>query len=233
MSLHPVALMSFSQMVHCQLPIQGRPGNLVFPALRSKSLSNLLVQPNILLRLTARIGLPLYFCWSIAFQLMASHDDGLLPGGISFVDHPNNPVLGLFSMRKRPDGVVDRHSVQGIPRPNILLSRADGKELRPDEVALMYYFIRSTMKSVAEMLHLSDVQKSDTFFGKMTPENFANFWNGQEPNLECPVKLGCNACGVRYGATRVCGECGVVKYCSQQCQENDRIYHTRVCVRET
>lgn len=238
MAIYPIALYPIAVVSFCQVAQNPYSNSWNPPALGLIPLRNFPGrQPNTLLRLTVRIGLPLYHCWYNDFQRLARPDERLLPGSrderVSFVDHPENPILGLFSMTKLPNGLPGELSISGVPRPNILLSRVDGKELKAKEVILMQYFISSVKASVAAMSHLSYAEQSDTFFGRMTPENFVEFWNGEaKATSECPVKLGCKACGEVDGVTRACEECGVVKYCSRKCLENDRAAHKRVCVTE-
>ena len=57
--------------------------------------------------------------------------------------------------------------------------------------------------------------------------------DGKELSLkaECVAKAGCTAAGcTAEEASSVCGRCGAVRYCSNECQRADRKAHKRMCV---
>ncbi|CZT14033.1 uncharacterized protein RCC_00008 [Ramularia collo-cygni] len=72
------------------------------------------------------------------------------------------------------------------------------------------------------------------FRASMTPEEFVEFWDTDickmaHDGMECPVKLGCKACGKEEGTFSRCGKCEVVKYCDRECQVKDWKVHKQVC----
>lgn len=162
----------------------------------------------------------------------------------NLISTPDNPVLKNLSIKKSPAAqTLDwaRHS------GNIMLARADGKDIDQRVVLAMWYFIEITSQAMEMDEHFSmmrgiaplsarGVSLHDAFHVLMTPERFVAFfeehrergWEG----VECPVKLGCcKACGTSEEKLMRCGKCGVAKYCGRGCQAGDWEFHKNVCVR--
>lgn len=112
-------------------------------------------------------------------------------------------------------------SFSDIPTPNILLIRADGKDLLVEHVDALWSFIDR---------HLKDT--STHFANELTPDKFIRFWENLANGKECPVKRGCKAYGKEVAGLMSCGVCEVVKYCNRECQQRDWKMHKKVCVRK-
>ncbi|CZT20224.1 uncharacterized protein RCC_06081 [Ramularia collo-cygni] len=199
----------------------------IYPAFAS---DNAVGAPQTLLHLTARIGLPLFFyCFRDHISFRPTP-----PANLVSTDISENPIIHHLSPKKtlRPGIYSRRTQGEGAAPPNIMLTRADGKDLTADHVYGLWCFVEHSLGKIKrEMPDISEVHQNELFFSQMTPENFVQFW--PKYNLreeECPVKLGCRTCGKTEGITLSrCGKCGVAKYCDQECQKGDWGLHKKVC----
>lgn len=137
--------------------------------------------PTIPLELTARIGIPILCCSYKPAPSSATAQPDVDP---KMIDSPNNPVLHTLSISKEPGGVMRRCQVHAIPRPTMLLIRADGMELRAEHVTGLYTFVDGVQRSMPS---------EEAFLSEMTRENFIKFWN-EHPVYKlceggCPVPM--------------------------------------------
>lgn len=157
-----------------------------------------------------------------------------------FVPTDYNYILRDFSLRSFPNGKgVNSLEVDGEPRPTIMLGRVDGKDLDIKTVYVMYIFISECLAKAAELSKGGGPASYEVFHAHTTPEKFVEFWKDSDKcqdvsreDSECPVTLGCKACGKVGGdADKLlrCGKCGVVKYCDRECQKSDWDLHKKAC----
>lgn len=176
-----------------------------------------------LLEATARLGLPLYYR-TVGEQpeLSASQSENFKRAqeDNTLVDSPYNRVLYLLSTSTSPGSAETKH-IQAAKV--ILLSRVDGELLTDFQVKLMWMLIGS---------ELNNPGTRPIIHQRLTPDNFIKFWNNVDTTIECPVSLACGACGKTETGMNRCGECGVVAYCSFDCQMSHFDTHKKVCVKK-
>lgn len=181
------------------------------------------------LHLSARLGLPLVFSISGNYP-----GDDHTEDEIGLLDAPYNQIMQHLSITKSASGAVEARMMGGLPRPNIVIRRADGKRLTVSHVMMMYIFIEEQVVKVEKLTKATDVDWA-VFFAKMTPENFVARWEKEDGTQwavgECPVKLGCKICGkmVEKIVLLRCGKCGTARYCGRECQKSDWKLHKKMC----
>lgn len=227
----------------CQMfPWRDGPNEVPF-LLRMAVPQTLPWEPYRLLHMTARLGLPLK-CRDGGFQAATyGHTPEELKAREKFklVDTHVNLIMRNLSMRVTPGAnLVAFMRLEGDLSPNLMIGRMDGKNLHAADVYVMWAFVQEQIDKAGLILHYegdTSVSVPDSFCANMTPEKFVEFWNDPEKcrtvpreHLECPVKLGCRACGKEGGKLMQCGKCGVVKYCGRDCQRSDWSVHKEVCV---
>lgn len=173
-----------------------------------------------LLEVTARIGLPLFYGPIPERESAPPHY--ILDTKDGGVDIPDNPVISILSSKwLSAESRIINEAFFSMGRPSAMVVRADGKDLDIVQMATLLIFVTQKLKTA-----------SKTFNAEVTPEKFVEFWNahswpGEGGAKECPVTLGCKACGKE--ARLRCGKCGVVKYCDAVCQKTDWSAHKKVC----
>lgn len=186
---------------------------------------------NRLLPATARLGIPLYFhipldpTWPLSPAVIEQDKQAKANGIIH--ETPNNRVLHSLSTMTSPTSNITRHAVvPNMAAPTVVLTRADGKSLGMEVVKALFLYIEresvrpNVFQEPARRLH-----------ARLRPEHFMEFWKTLEIEVDCPVVLACGKCGKGEGSLSKCGKCGVVKYCSVDCQRGDWKYHKTVCVK--
>lgn len=162
------------------------------PVVRPASLPDFpTVPPVTLLRLSANIGLPLNF--SVPASVQNTEPASQEP---SIDETSDNPILRLLSTRRaREEGSFESQRVEGLPRPVLLIARADGKQLKPERLTLMWKFVEEVRIDAAGKAELSDDEKFERFLDTMTPGAFVEWWNrSSEADTECPVELTVKEC---------------------------------------
>jgi hypothetical protein len=134
--------------------------------------------PNIAMELTARIGLPILFCLYTPSTSSATAAQAELEEKI--IDVQSNPILNRFSIHKSPNGGLRTREVSATPRPNVLLARADRKQLAVGHVRGLWAFIDETKRRMPS---------DEAFLAEMTPEKFVKYWEGHPLYKWC--KAGC------------------------------------------
>lgn len=74
----------------------------------------------------------------------------------------------------------------------------------------------------------------ELFITQITPEAFIKCWEKWRVVDDatwdaCPIHMGCKTCGKTDSQLMRCGKCGVVRYCSKECQASDWKMHKKAC----
>lgn len=192
-----------------------------------------------MLHTTARLGLPLEFVVANDNILTTAPDaPQKREKAYDTVDTPFNAVLAYLSLRTAPNKrIISSPTIAGNPRPHLMIRRMDGQDLHARHVHVMFAYIEqeAMRANIDPTLANLDTCDYEGFRAAMTPEKFVTFWETSEEGqgwsggLECPVTLGCKACGKMVEKTMRCGKCTVVKYCDRVCQKAHWSEHKKVC----
>lgn len=186
-----------------------------------------------LLHATARIGIPLYYHVFPYFGLLMSPSEcfaleGQVAAG-NVLNTSDNRVLHHLSTKTSSTSPNICHvTVPGTQAPDIVLTRADGKDLEEDLVRAIFLFMEVELPGT-----LAPGVPDIPLHQRLTPEAFIKFWNmlNEVEKVDCAVKMACGKCGRAEGKMMKCGKCGVVRYCGRECQSGDWKYHQKVCVK--
>lgn len=137
--------------------------------------------PMIDLAMSVQLGLPLIFC---LYTPAPNSSVTIAKYRQDLIDTPRNTILHTLSTSQNSDGQMSNGQIYGIARPNVLISRADGKELCIEHVTATCEFVDEMQDKTSTV---------DSFFAEATRENFIDFWT-KHPVYSlhdggCPVKI--------------------------------------------
>lgn len=188
-----------------------------------------------LLRVTARLDIPLYFYVlpdepdpdsTEARVLEICRDAG------EIANSSLNWALYFLSTKTSRRSGSARHHIKSSAesrRPRILLVRADGEALTIQQVQTLYRFVIKEVKANTSL----DSVSTAPLRCRLTPQRLRIFWNIFSTR-ECPATLSCKDCGRMPDGGEIfstCRKCRVTRYCGTDCFRRHWRTHSRVCVK--